>query len=88
MYGYWRQEQLSRIRDEEEVLIIRSDKRNFRVRPSQVLYIEGLGNYVTFYLKGKKPIISYQKLKELETLLPSQFYRVHKSLLIALGTIV
>jgi DNA-binding LytR/AlgR family response regulator len=53
MYGYWRQEQLSRIRDEEEVLIIRSDKRNFRVRPSQVLYIEGLGNYVTFYLKGK-----------------------------------
>ncbi len=80
MYDYWRQERVKE--NEEEVLEIRSDKRNFRVRPSEILFVEGLGNYVTFYLEDKKPIISYQKLKELETILPSQFYRIHKSFII------
>lgn len=82
MYDYWREERSLRMKDDEEVLEIRSEKRNFRVSPSEILYIEGLGNYVTFYIQDKKPIISYQKLKDLERLLPSQFYRIHKSFII------
>ena len=82
MYDYWRIERLKRMKDDEEIVEVRSEKRNFRIKPSEILYVEGLGNYVTFYLEGKKPIISYQKLKALESSLPSNFKRVHKSFII------
>ncbi|MEL7003676.1 MAG: LytTR family DNA-binding domain-containing protein [Bacteroidota bacterium] len=82
IYDYWRQERAASKKNSEEVFVIRSDKRNFRVKPSDILYVEGLGNYVTFYLVGKKPIISYLKLKELESTLPDKFMRVHKSFIV------
>lgn len=82
MYDYWRIERQRRLLDDEEILEIRSEKRTFRIKPSEILYVEGLGNYVTFYLEDKKPIISYQKLKALEGDLPSNFVRIHKSFII------
>lgn len=82
MYDYWRIEKTKSKQNNEKYLEVRSEKRNYRVYPSEIQFIEGLGNYVTIYLDNKKPIISYLKLKELEQILPSQFYRVHKSFII------
>ena len=63
-------------------LEIRADKRTHLVKPSEILYIEALGNYVTFYLKDQKRLISYTSLKNLEDSLPEQFTRIHKSFII------
>lgn len=54
-------------------------KINFK----EIIYIEGLKNYVSIYTeKGK--IIAYLSFKELEAKLPKTFMRVHKSYVIAL----
>ncbi len=82
MYDYWRKEYLRNQANEEKMMIVRSEKRNYRVKPSEILYIEGLGNYVTIYLHDRKPMISYITLKELEQTLPNQFVRIHKSFII------
>lgn len=82
MYDYWQKEHELNTRNSEEYLTIRSEKRNYRVKPSEIQYAEGLGNYVTLYLESKKPMISYLTLKELESMLPEQFLRVHKSFII------
>jgi len=64
-----------------KIVEIKAEKRIYRVMSGEILYIEGLGNYVTFVLENQK-IISYSSLKDVEKLLPSHFARIHKSYII------
>ncbi len=82
MYTYWKEEKTKNQRDSEHYIEIRSEKRFYRVLPSNINYIEGMGNYVTIYQKGQKPLISYMTLKEAKEKLPSYFLRIHKSFII------
>ena len=55
---------------------------------SEIDYIEGLKNYVAFHC-GKRKIIAYLTLKDIENKLASnQFMRVHKSYIVALSRII
>ena len=55
-----------------------------RVNYADILYIEGLKNYVSIYLPGQR-LVTYQSLRELETQLPQPpFLRVHKSYIVSL----
>ncbi len=70
-------------------LFVKGDAKNkfHRVVLKDILYIEGLRNYVQIKCKDKK-IITLQNLKDLETQLPSDsFMRVHKSYIINLNNI-
>ncbi|MCX6279553.1 MAG: LytTR family DNA-binding domain-containing protein [Bacteroidetes bacterium] len=72
---------------EDNFLFIKSSKKTFKVNLDQILYIEALGDYVKIYTTDKM-IVSYQSLKNIETLLPAkQFPRIHKSFIIALSRI-
>ncbi len=52
-----------------------------------ILYVEGLKDYVTIHLNNQK-IVSLQRLKTLEEQLPSdKFIRVHNSFIVALRSI-
>ncbi|MEO1053293.1 MAG: LytTR family DNA-binding domain-containing protein [Bacteroidota bacterium] len=62
----------------QDIIEIKADKRIFRIAAKDILYIEGLGNYVTYHLSDRK-IISYISLKEALKELPEAFIRVHKS---------
>lgn len=64
-----------------EIIEVKAEKRMFRIPAEQVLYVEGLGNYVTFHLKDQK-IISYSSLKEIGEALPGHFVRIHKSYIV------
>ena len=64
-----------------QLLEIKADKRTYRIHPADIYYVEGLGNYVTYYLKDKK-LISHGSLSDTETNLPSNFVRIHKSYII------
>ena len=69
----------------EDYIYIKSDKRMVQVYLSQILYIEGLSNYVRIYLTEGKPLISYQRLSYLEGVLPpNQFVRCHRSYIASL----
>jgi DNA-binding LytR/AlgR family response regulator len=74
-------------KQEDTFLFIKSSKKTYKVTLNDILYIEALGDYVKIFTTDKM-IISYQSLKNIETLLPSgSFPRVHKSFIIALSRI-
>lgn len=82
LYKSWRNEHMRQPHEKKAPLMVKSDKRQYRVFPSSILYVEGLGNYVTFYQENNKSLIAYQSLKETENLLPGQFKRIHKSFIV------
>ncbi|UOR06956.1 LytTR family DNA-binding domain-containing protein [Hymenobacter aerilatus] len=70
-------------------LFIKGDTKHkyVRVNYADILYIEGLSNYVSLYLPGQR-LITYQTLKELTDTLPHPpFLRVHKSYIVSLDKI-
>ena len=70
-------------------LFIKGETKNkyLRVGHADILYIEGLSNYVSIYLPGQR-LVTYQTLKELaETLPQPPFLRVHKSFIVSLDKI-
>jgi DNA-binding LytR/AlgR family response regulator len=72
---------------EEDYLFIKSSKRTYRVSLDDILYIEALGDYVKVYTK-ERMIVSYQSLKNLESVLPPRaFPRIHKSFIVSLSKI-
>jgi DNA-binding LytR/AlgR family response regulator len=60
-----------------------------RVAYDDILYIEGLKDYVKVHLKNEpKPLLSLTSLKNLEEKLPAQrFMRVHRSYIVNLEKI-
>lgn len=82
LYKSWREDQMKQLTKNEEPLRIKSEKRHYRVLPSSIQYVEGMGNYVTFYLENNKSLIAYMSLKEAENILPPAFKRIHKSFII------
>lgn len=69
-------------------LSISSNHRTYRLKHSDILFIEGLKEYVSFYTKQGQRIISLQSLKGLEQELPSQsFLRTHRSYIVQVDAI-
>lgn len=67
---------------ESEILEIRSNRKTHRVPLRNILFVEGLGNYVTYHLEDKSKITSYGSIKGTLQQLPDNFRRVHKSYIV------
>ncbi|WP_421875651.1 LytR/AlgR family response regulator transcription factor [Marinoscillum sp.] len=65
----------------DDVIIIKEDKKSYRVPLDQLLHIESIGDYVKVYTTDKT-YLSSDTLKSLETQLPHPFMRVHKSFIV------
>ncbi len=67
-----------------DFVMVKSDYKSVKVQLSQVLYIEGLKDYIKIYMQNEdKPIVTLNSLKKMEDSLPNkQFIRVHKSFII------
>ncbi|RAJ08193.1 LytTR family two component transcriptional regulator [Chitinophaga skermanii] len=67
-------------------MFVKGDSKHafIKVNYQDILYIEGLQNYVVIHTTQQK-IITYQRLSDLTESLPSPpFYRIHKSYIISL----
>ena len=75
--------------EEEEYLFLKIEYQLVRIALNDILYIEGLKDYVKIYLQDKeKPLLSLTSLKALEEKLPSKrFMRVHRSFIVSLNKI-
>ncbi len=63
------------------------DRKNIRIDYANIIYIEGLSNYVKIHLNDKHYVV-YHKLIDLQHLLPAdQFARIHKSYIVAFDKI-
>jgi DNA-binding LytR/AlgR family response regulator len=74
----------------QEYLFVNADYNLLRVNLSDILYIEGLKDYVKIFLSSaQRPVITRMSMKTVEEKLPStQFSRIHKSFIVSIGKIV
>lgn len=69
---------------ERESIFVKSDYKLVQIELRNILYIEGLKDYIKIYEEGGgKPILSLMSMKAMEELLPpSRFMRVHRSFIV------
>jgi len=73
----------------KEYLFVKSDYRTVRVSVNDIIYIEGMREYVRIHLESSKPLMPLISLKLLEEQLPSdRFMRVHRSYIVNLQKII
>jgi DNA-binding LytR/AlgR family response regulator len=67
---------------DDDFIFVKADKKLVKINFSQVLYIEGLKDYVIIKLEDKR-VITLQTMKSLEAKLPSHiFLRIHRSYIV------
>jgi DNA-binding LytR/AlgR family response regulator len=68
----------------DDHIFVRSNSKFFRVNFSEILYIQGMRDYLKIYTPDYA-LVTHQTMNELEKTLPSRhFIRVHKSYIISL----
>lgn len=81
----------SPVKNQEEntsdYFFVRSDNKYEKIVLNEILYIEGLQNYITIQMVNKK-VITYSSLKNIESYLPQkEFLRVQKSFIVSISKI-
>jgi DNA-binding LytR/AlgR family response regulator len=72
---------------DSEFLLVRVDYNTVKIDINNILYIEGLKDYVKIYCSSR-PILTKSTLKNFEAKLPSDnFIRVHKSFIVSLSKV-
>jgi two-component system LytT family response regulator len=71
-----------------DYIFVKSEHRLLKIMLSEILYFEGLRDYVAIHVAGKKKILTLQSMKSFEESLPApRFMRIHKSYLISMDKI-
>ena len=67
--------------DQKQYITVKSEYRLIRIPVDDILYIEGLKDYIKIYIDGQpRPVLTLMSMKSIETLLPNDsFMRVHRS---------
>ena len=76
--------QIEKANTHQNHIYVKSDYKLLQIPLQQILYIEGLKDYVKIYTEGEaKPILSLISMKMMEERLPSSlFIRVHRSYIV------
>lgn len=77
-------ELLQQPKDEIDSIFVKSEYKLVQIELKNILYIEGLKDYIKIYEEGNtKPILSLMSMKAMEEMLPaSRFMRVHRSYIV------
>lgn len=73
--------------EEQDFIFVKADKKLVKVKFDDIIYIEGLKDYVIIRMDAQR-IITLQTMKSLESKLPSHlFQRIHRSYIVSLDKI-
>ncbi len=73
--------------EEEDFIFVKADKKLIKVNYNDILYIEGLKDYVIIRMETGR-VITLQTMKSLEDKLPEKFFkRIHRSYILGLNKI-
>lgn len=77
------------IESEEDYLFVKADYQIKRIHYNDILYVEGLKDYVKLFIESStKPIVFHATMKSIEAKLPSsKFMRIHRSFIVSLNKI-
>ena len=67
---------------EKGYFTIRSNRQTSRISYDDLVYIESLADYIRIHLKSGDPITSKEKISHMETALPANFIRIHRSFIV------
>jgi DNA-binding LytR/AlgR family response regulator len=74
--------------DEPQYLFIRADYSLNKILVSDILFVEGLDDYLKIHIAGQKTIVARMTMKAIVEKLPaSEFVRVHRSFIVPLAKI-
>ena len=69
-------------------LFVKTDYRMVKINIPDIRYIEGMSEYLKIFLEGEdKPIITLLSMKKIESRLPGNFMRIHRSYIVNLHKI-
>ncbi len=72
---------------EKGYILVRANRKEAKIPLENILYVESLGDYVKIHLDNGSTIITKEKISHLETRLPPQFIRIHRSFIINSDTV-
>lgn len=72
---------------DEEFIYVKENKKVIKLQLSEILYIEGLSEYVQIHT-SKKKIVTKNSMTNMESKLPeNEFMRIHKSFIVSMSKI-
>ncbi|MBO7538170.1 MAG: response regulator transcription factor [Prevotella sp.] len=76
-------------KQQPNTIFVRVDGEWRNISIDQITYVNGMKDYVMFYLDGeKKPLVSHLTMKAVEDMLPTdKFLRIHRSYIVAVDKI-
>ena len=78
-----------RIEEKKEYLYVKADSKLVRIRMEDIIYIEGMREYVRIHIENSKSLMPLMSMHLLEEQLPSdKFMRVHRSYIVNLEKII
>lgn len=82
--GSARAESVSTPKTPRSHIIVKSEYRLVQIATSDIVYIEGLKDYIKIFVEGEpKPVLTLMNMRTLEAELPSgRFMRVHRSFIV------
>ncbi len=84
---FLQQKNVTSTKEQDDYIFVKSDKKLIKVLFDDLLYIEGLKDYVIIHTPHKR-IVTLQTMKNLETKLSKQsFVRIHRSFIINISKI-
>jgi DNA-binding LytR/AlgR family response regulator len=73
---------------QDQYLFVRADYRLVKINIADILYVEGLDDYIKIFIKDQKTVVARMTMKHILEKLPAkEFIRVHRSFIVSLGRI-
>ncbi|HEX7691648.1 MAG TPA: LytTR family DNA-binding domain-containing protein [Sediminibacterium sp.] len=70
----------------DDFIFIKSGRQVHKLEYSRILYLEAMKEYISIHTQDEKLLV-YKRMKEMETVLPAAFVRIHNSFIINLAHI-
>lgn len=71
----------SKASDSSDYIYVKSNKKTYRLRFSEILYLESLKDYVRIHTPDQR-VVTKEKISEFANQLPDDFLRIHRSYIV------
>lgn len=82
LYFDLRQQLTAQPQNQNKKIEIKANRKTHLVGAEQILFVEGMGNYVSYVLKNQQKLIAHGSIKAALQKLPDNFIRCHRSFIV------